>query len=69
MTKPSTTAGRWRHDMKNQIGIILGFSELMLGEMSANDRRRADVEEIHAAALRVMELLLEPGQKEAGEDD
>ncbi|MGE0702373.1 MAG: hypothetical protein AB7F99_06235 [Vicinamibacterales bacterium] len=56
--------------MKNQLGIILGFSELMLGEMESDDPKRRDVEEIHTAALRAMELLsAQAGQKEAGDDD
>jgi signal transduction histidine kinase len=49
--------GRWRHDMKNQLGVILGFSGLLLEEMGPSDPRRDDVQEIHAAARRAMELL------------
>ena len=48
---------RWRHDMKNQLGVILGFSDLLLEEMDPADPRRRDVQEIHAAATRAMELL------------
>jgi len=56
--------------MKNQLGIILGFSELILAEMGPNEPRRADIEEIHTAALRAMDLLsTEAGPKEAGDDD
>jgi signal transduction histidine kinase len=43
--------------MKNQLGIILGFSELLLQEMEAEDTRRSDVAEIHRAAKRAMELM------------
>lgn len=61
---------RWRHDMKNQIGIILGFSELMLSEMAADEPRRQDVEEIRSAATRALELLAaQPGPKGDGHDD
>ena len=49
--------GRWRHDMKNQLGVILGFSDLLLEEMDPGDPRCRDVQEIHAAATRAMELL------------
>ena len=48
---------RWRHDMKNQLGVILGFSDLLLEEMDPGDPRRRDVQEIHAAATRALELL------------
>jgi signal transduction histidine kinase len=60
---------RWRHDMKNQLGIILGFSELLLDEMTAGDPRRQDLQEIHTAAGRAMTLLEEPVEQEAGADD
>ena len=51
---------RWRHDMKNQLGVILGFSDLLLEEMDPADPRRRDVQEIHAAATRAVELLAKP---------
>jgi hypothetical protein len=54
---PETSQGRWRHDMKNQLGVVLGFSALLLEEMALSDPRRGDVQEIHAAATRAMELL------------
>jgi hypothetical protein len=57
MTEPTRSLGRWRHDMKNQIGIVLGFSDLLIQEMDPADRRRADLQEIHTAATRAMELL------------
>jgi hypothetical protein len=49
--------GRWRHDMKNQLGIVLGFSDLLMQELDPSDTRRADLLEIHTAARRAMELL------------
>ena len=54
--------GRWRHDMKNQLGIILGFSDLLMQEMDPADARRVDLQEIHTAATRAMALLADiPG--------
>jgi signal transduction histidine kinase len=38
------------HRLKNQLAIILGFSELLLEEMPAEDSRRPDVEQIQRAA-------------------
>jgi hypothetical protein len=43
--------------MKNQLGVVLGFSALLLEEMGPSDPRRGDVQEIHAAATRAIELL------------
>jgi hypothetical protein len=51
--------------MKNQLGVILGFSDLLLREMDPADPRREDVLEIHTAATRAMELLAELGLPEA----
>ena len=49
--------GPWRHDMKNQLGIVLGFADLLLHELDPTDPRRADIHEIHEAATRAMDLL------------
>ncbi len=46
-----------RHDFKNQLAIILGFSEILLAEAAAGDPRRGDVEEIHKAATAALALL------------
>jgi hypothetical protein len=46
-----------RHDFKNQLGIILGFSELLMTEAAAEDPRRGDLEEIHKAAQAALDLL------------
>ena len=46
-----------RHDFKNQLTIICGFSELLLADAAAGDPRRRDLEEIHAAALTALGLL------------
>jgi len=46
-----------RHDFKNQLGIILGFSEILIAEARSNDRRRGDFLEIHTAARAALDLL------------
>ena len=48
---------KWRHDLKNQLGIVLGFSELLLNDMDPQNAHRADIEEIHTAARRALALL------------
>jgi hypothetical protein len=52
-----------RHDFKNHLGVIVGFSELLLADTAVDDPRRADVEEIHKAAAAALDLLrrLYPG--------
>ena len=46
-----------RHDFKNQLGIIFGFSEILLAEVAAGDPRRGDLAEIHKAATAALDLL------------
>jgi signal transduction histidine kinase len=46
-----------RHDFKNQLAVILGFSEILLAEAAAGDPRRGDLEEIHKAATAALDLL------------
>ena len=46
-----------RHDFKTQLGIILGFADLLLADAADDDPRRGDVEEIHKAATAALELL------------
>lgn len=45
--------------MKNQLGIIVGFADLLLEEMDAADPRRPDIQEISTAAHKAMQLLAE----------
>lgn len=52
------SSNRDHHDFKNQLGIILGFSEALLAEAAAGDPRRADLEEIHKAATAALDLLV-----------
>jgi hypothetical protein len=46
-----------RHDFKNQLGIIVGFSAILLADAAAGDPRRGDFEEIHKAATAALDLL------------
>jgi hypothetical protein len=51
-----TVDDKCRHDFKNQLAIILGFSEILLAD-AAGHPRRADLEEMHRAALTALNLL------------
>lgn len=59
---------RWRHDLKNQLGIVLGYSELILGDMDSGHPLRADLEEILKAGQQAMALVVELGDA-TGESD
>ena len=52
MTKPLFV-----HDMKNMLGIIIGYSNLLLDEMPPGDPKRLDVAEIRSAGEKALELL------------
>jgi signal transduction histidine kinase len=52
-----TERGAFVHDMKNMLGIILGYSNLVLDEMTEGDPRRQDMEEIRKAAEGALALL------------
>ena len=43
--------------MKNMLGIIIGYSTLLLDEMPADDPKRADVDEIRKAGDAAVALL------------
>jgi hypothetical protein len=45
------------HDLKNQLAIILGFTELLLMERPADGRWRVDFEEMHKAATHALALV------------
>ncbi len=53
------------HTLKNQLGIILGFVELLLDESAPDDPRRCDIEEIHKAATTALEVVSALGASEA----
>ena len=59
------------HDMNNLLGIIIGYSNLLLDEMPPDDPRRADLDEIRKAgdaALALIEKWNKPAPGPAGED-
>lgn len=45
------------HRLKNQLAIVLGFCELLLDGMAADDARRGDVLEIQKAGQSALALL------------
>jgi PAS domain S-box-containing protein len=49
-------AGGVAHDFNNVLTAITGYSDLLLEDLGSDDRKRTDVEEIKAAALRASAL-------------
>ena len=47
----------FEHALKNYIAIILGYSDLLLEEMPADDPRIDDLREIHKAATAAAALI------------
>lgn len=42
------------HSIKNHVAVIVGFSELLLGQIDEQDPRHGDVAEIYRAATELM---------------
>ena len=49
-------AGGIAHDFNNILSIILGYGETLLEDLQTSDPKRADVQEMHKAAVRAAEL-------------
>ena len=47
------------HFLKNQLSIVLGFSDLMLEELDATHPNRHDIEEIRSAAAAAIARMPE----------
>ena len=60
MTSQTPAVDRWLHDLRNQLSVILGFSEMLLEELEQGDAKRSDIHEIHLAAGRAMDALSRP---------
>ena len=50
---------RFVHDMKNYLGIIIGYSSLLLEELPPEDPRRGDIDEIRRASESAIALVEE----------
>ena len=56
------------HDMKNYLGIIIGYSHLILDELGVDDPRRADVDEIRKAAESALAAMDRWSAAEPGDE-
>jgi nitrogen-specific signal transduction histidine kinase/CheY-like chemotaxis protein len=50
-------AGGVAHDLNNLLSPILGYAELLLGDLDADDARRSSVDRIRDAAVRCRDLV------------
>jgi hypothetical protein len=50
---PSATV----HNLKNQLGVVLGFVELLIEDTPEADTRRADLVEVYKAAKTCIALI------------
>jgi hypothetical protein len=55
--KPDNDATEFEHTLKNQMAIILGYSDLLLEDLPPGDRRVEDVMEIQKAARAAIALI------------
>lgn len=47
------------HELKNHLAVIVGFCDVLINELPESDPKRADVLEMHRAALAAVMLLPE----------
>jgi signal transduction histidine kinase len=56
------------HDMKNMLGIVIGYSNLLLEDLPPGDPRREDINEIRKAGESALSLLESAAGAPPGED-
>ena len=45
------------HQLKNHLSIILGFCDLLLGDLADDDPKRADIMEMRKAGQAALDLM------------
>ena len=55
---PLTISSSSAHDLKNQLGIVLGFLELLIEDTPDGDPRRPDLLEIRKAARACHDIVI-----------
>ena len=60
MTRTPTDADKRRHDVRNQLSIIDGYTLLLLADTEQGHPHCQDLERIHRAAVAAL-MLLGPG--------
>ena len=45
------------HQLKNHLSIIIGFCDLLLGDLASDDPKRVDIQEMRKAGQAALDLL------------
>jgi hypothetical protein len=45
------------HQLKNHLSIVIGFCDLLLGDMAGDDPKRVDILEIRKAGQAALDML------------
>ncbi len=61
MSEPPRYEPEILHQLKNQLVVVVGFADLLVSELAADDPHRADVLQIQAAANAAISLVAELG--------
>jgi len=56
------------HDMKNYLGIVIGYTNLLLEELAPEDPHRADVDEIRKAGEAALARMAKWSTSASGEE-
>lgn len=51
------------HRLKNHLCIVVGFCDLVIADLPSGDRHRADLMEVHKAAMDAMAMMDELSAK------
>lgn len=57
MESPESSPQAFAHDLRNLLGIILGYADMLLAEVAADSPHRADICEMKKAAKSALALL------------
>jgi hypothetical protein len=47
------------HQLKNHLAIVIGFCDLLLGDLPKDDPKRADIQEMRKAGQAALDLIPE----------
>jgi hypothetical protein len=56
--EPLTLSAAEAHSLKNQLGIVLGFVDLLIEDTPESDPRRADLLEVRKAARACHDIVI-----------
>ena len=63
MTPPEQMESPLLHQLKNHLSIVIGFCDLLLGDLPQNDPKRVDIQEMRKAGQAALDLLPELSER------